>query len=375
MKSKFKHPAGLSSLLVVFLVSIILGLVLIVIQLNSLLEAKRAAQVLYSQTAFFAAEGALYQTVQRLEDNPGWPEYLPWQDSYHINETLIRRTITLVDEGPQVKIDITATVKQAKRRLTANFGHRSEEKPPLDIILVMDVSGSMKGEPLNRSAEAAITFVDLFETEETEDRIGLISYSDNAEKQSGLTDNFTLLRNQIAALSTGGRTNIGDALFEAVSELNENGREETTKVIVILSDGLANEDHADICTGCTFWPCLNPGSGFSPDNSGNCCTDDAVSQIAAAKIEPYEYVVFAILLNNINQSECGNISSTEDLGRLTLLRVSSEETDRPLPEIGETYTYYKETGDSSELENIYREIAATISSPNFLELWEEAPEP
>lgn len=119
---------------------------------------------------------------------------------------------------------------------------------PVDVMLIIDRSGSM-GDPiskLNGAKDAAKTFVDQLDS--MNDRSGLVSYSSTATLDQGLTDNQTLMKNKIDALSVTlyGRTNIGDGVYYATEEILKNGR--TASVIwveILLSDGRANEPFND----------------------------------------------------------------------------------------------------------------------------------
>ena len=368
-----KKPAGLSTLLLVFVIASILALAILAMQLGALLGARRSSQIQYSQTAFFAAEGALYRTIQNLRDDPSWPspDILPLTDSYEFGQTEIKRTIS--NAGDNLKIEITATANKAKRKLTAEFS-QSETEQALDIILVIDHSLSMEGAPLADAKTAAIEFVNAIEENSAENRIGLVKYSSSAQIAQELTNQFDQLREIIAQDPVEGTTNIGKAIYEATEELDDNGRLNNIKVIILLSDGISNlANDSSSCGSCNNWPCLEETSGFSPDNSGTCCTDDAINQAIRAKNQSREYIIFSVLLNNIYKSDCENISSTETLGRLTLLRISSQPNDPPLPD-GEEYTFYKETIDSDQLNIIYEKIAQIITSPEFFSIQEEDPE-
>jgi len=378
---KFSKHQGLSSLFLVFIIGVLLSLIVAILQFDSLLSTKRNAQTQRSQQAFFAAEGALYETIQHLRNDPFWPESFPDQTEYIIGEAKVKRTITKEDN--QLKIDLSANVKGAKRRLIAGFVYSSGERSPLDIVMIIDRSGSMNGSPLSYAQEAAKKFLDIIEFEAADDYVSLVSYSDYASLDQSLTNQYFKIKNAVNHLNAGGMTNIGDALNKAGKELLENGREDSIKVIVLLSDGVANRTNPAIftCESCSTWPCLDPNEVFDPADEtdqkmGSCCTHFAVSQ--AQETKEAGFTIFSILLNNITYSDCGSspgdIISTENLGRLTLLRASNESADQPLPETGERYVFYKETKNESELENIYEEIAHAITSPEFFEYQEALPE-
>jgi len=81
---------------------------------------------------------------------------------------------------------------------------------PINVILVIDVSGSMRGDRLRDAQEAAL--VALEELEIGRDRLGVITFSDRMDiihPLSDLTeDSLRACRNQLQYLSAGGGTRI-----------------------------------------------------------------------------------------------------------------------------------------------------------------------
>jgi hypothetical protein len=142
---------GISSLLIVFIIASILALYLFGTQLMSVSDARRINQVQYSQIAFFAAEGALYETIQHLRNDTGWLIDLkegdpPDEHEYPIGEAEIKRIISRDADG-KLSIDITATVKNNKRRLVASFRAGEGSETEKDI----HTSGSCMGQEVNVS--------------------------------------------------------------------------------------------------------------------------------------------------------------------------------------------------------------------------------
>ena len=117
---------------------------------------------------------------------------------------------------------------------------------PVDVILVMDVSGSMAGDKINKAKIAANTFVDKLNM--TRDKVGLTSFSDEATLECTLTNNATKIKSIINDLEAGGATNMGGGISIANTEFSASGRSNATWVMILLSDGKANrptsEDYA-----------------------------------------------------------------------------------------------------------------------------------
>lgn len=122
-----------------------------------------------------------------------------------------------------------------------------ELKPPKEIYIVIDTSGSMN-DNLNGSQRIAIaksaatTFIDNI-SKLSNVKAGLISFDNTAtlEKTSKmtsyLTNNFAELKKAVNNLSVGGGTNIGDGLRKAYFALRNSGNAQAEKYIVLLTDG------------------------------------------------------------------------------------------------------------------------------------------
>jgi Mg-chelatase subunit ChlD len=117
----------------------------------------------------------------------------------------------------------------------AYFEHR-------DIMLVLDFSGSMWAEDKIGTLRTAVDeFCSTLESfSGGRDRLGLVIYSDGAEVSQSLTTGAGWVSAICAARSPGGATNIGDGLRLALDQLQYHGRPSSTKMVLLLTDGLAN---------------------------------------------------------------------------------------------------------------------------------------
>lgn len=129
------------------------------------------------------------------------------------------------------------------------------EAVPNDVVLVIDRSGSMRGDPdgdgntkLDDVKRAATGFVNRLTDN---DHVGLVSFNESASLDEQLTSDHSNVETAINGLSAGGSTNIGQAVDTAHGELTSSrDRPDANDVMVLLSNGLPNrgtdpEDEAD----------------------------------------------------------------------------------------------------------------------------------
>lgn len=118
----------------------------------------------------------------------------------------------------------------------------------IDIMLALDISGSMQAEdfkPRNRlyvAKNVVAEFLDLV----TNDRIGLVVFAGQAFTQCPLTLDYDVLRTLLARVEIGmieDGTAIGTALANCVNRLK--GSEAKSKVVILLTDGENNAGKID----------------------------------------------------------------------------------------------------------------------------------
>ena len=108
-----------------------------------------------------------------------------------------------------------------------------------DTVLILDDSGSMEGEPVNKLIESAQKFCESVLGASGTNRVAIITYSTNAELKCDFTNNMSTLQSAISDMDEYGMTNIYDALSIANDLLSKSTA--NVKNIVLMSDGLPNE--------------------------------------------------------------------------------------------------------------------------------------
>lgn len=112
----------------------------------------------------------------------------------------------------------------------------------LDLMLVIDVSGSMYGSGLDAAKTAAKALIDSLPDNTTQ--VGIVkfnSYAGYVELLQDLTTNKTTLKSSIDSLYAGGGTHIGNGIDLATAELTSSRAiAGHAKMQVVLSDGYSS---------------------------------------------------------------------------------------------------------------------------------------
>jgi len=112
-------------------------------------------------------------------------------------------------------------------------------KRPMDIVLICDRSGSMAGLPVQQGIEAASNFVETVDLKRH--RVAALLFNDSISRFQPLVDEKEPLKGALQRVEGTGGTDIGLALRAAHQELSGRGRPDAKGVIILFSDGGANE--------------------------------------------------------------------------------------------------------------------------------------
>ena len=133
-------------------------------------------------------------------------------------------------------------IGRGRARITFNINTNQMLKDNVhrDVILVVDNSSSMVGEKLNKVKSDSVDLVNRL-LEDSNNRLGLISFSGSANILSGLTNNSSELISKINDLTANGNTNYYQALVK-VDEMLKNYKKENNRecVVLFLTDGYPN---------------------------------------------------------------------------------------------------------------------------------------
>ncbi|MBE0416674.1 MAG: VWA domain-containing protein [Coriobacteriia bacterium] len=109
----------------------------------------------------------------------------------------------------------------------------TEIREPIDVVLVVDVSGSMRGGPLFDAQAAARGFIGSMGTR---DRIALVAFASEPVVLSGFTADRTALLQAVDSLVASGETALYDAIVRSIDLITEEAQGDE-QYMIVLSDG------------------------------------------------------------------------------------------------------------------------------------------
>lgn len=139
---------------------------------------------------------------------------------------------------PAVRPDTELTT-HAVATIRAPKAPGTRARPMLSGVLVLDVSGSMHGEPLAQVLHSAKRLAEILDDT---DRLGIVTFSDGATTVASLTALREGKRDLVAKLGrieANGRTNIAGGLAQAALLFPPRGPGER-QIVVLMSDGEPN---------------------------------------------------------------------------------------------------------------------------------------
>lgn len=125
-------------------------------------------------------------------------------------------------------------IEQSGGQLTLPTRTTSDER---DIVLVLDKSGSMAGEPMEETKKASANFINTILKEDAS--IGIVTYDNSANMLSDFSIDEQSLTSIANDITDGGGTNIESGLAKAKEMLEVSGAKK--KIIVLMSDGQPND--------------------------------------------------------------------------------------------------------------------------------------
>lgn len=111
------------------------------------------------------------------------------------------------------------------------------QRMPIDIVLILDSSGSMSGTPWIKTKEAAQLIADMIQPE---DRCAVVSFGSSSQVHVALTSNKDFVKQSIANMYFSGGGTAMDAGIQAGFNILSEVGDDRQKVFILLSDGYPN---------------------------------------------------------------------------------------------------------------------------------------
>ena len=195
-----------------------------------------------------------------------------------------------------VKIDLASCVSKSR-----------DKRGPVNIVAVLDRSGSMTGAKLEKAKQGVVGLIDQLNAEDT---FALIAYDDTVQVlvPAQHIEDREMLKRKVEQISPGGSTALYGGVERGAEELQKFCKKSNINRVILLSDGLAN-------VGPSSTPELKAlgrrlaqrGFSVSTIGVGDDYNEDLMSGLAEASDANYYYVQDAEKLPGIFAKELGQL--------------------------------------------------------------------
>ncbi|MFT3775541.1 MAG: VWA domain-containing protein [Minicystis sp.] len=163
-------------------------------------------------------------------------------------------------------------------------------RPPLSVVLAVDVSGSMAGPPIEQVIQSIDRLIALLEPT---DHIGVVAFSDSASEVvrvvPATAQNRRLISARTHRLVAEGGTNIEAGLRRAAAMMPPRGPHER-QVILLLSDGAPNRGAATAPDLADLARSLRPDVSVSTLGYGAAHQEDLLTAVSEAGAGRYHFI-------------------------------------------------------------------------------------
>lgn len=299
-----------------------------------------------------AASSTSTQNIGRI-----WTDKSVFDHDYTFSGSIGGQTVSKGDSDFLVSLSALSS--------TSNLKTMVKTSVPLDIVLVLDTSGSMAGQKLTSLKNAANNFIDATADanegldQSDQSRISIVTFASVSNVRQQLNyvtnQNAQQFKNTIRELSANGATWAEAGLEAAQDQLDSHPRQDAQKVVIFFTDGEPNH-----------------GNGFDNDvaaeaiNTANAMKESgttiySVGVMSGADASETDDEGFNEYMNAVSSnfpSATAQVSTRIEY-IMGFIPYEVEYLDTSLGERSEG-DYYKASSNASDIENIFEELSNEI---------------
>lgn len=150
--------------------------------------------------------------------------------------------VTLIGDLGNTHVTATTASEVITRLRVETHALENARRPPINLALVVDTSGSMEGDPIHHARDASLS---LLETLRPQDRLSVVAFHSEAELLLESTQlegaDLAALRERIGRMEAAGTTDLGGGLQMGLEQLVRHFEADGVNRLVLLGDGVPNE--------------------------------------------------------------------------------------------------------------------------------------